>query len=439
MDAGGLFAIALGAFLFALVSRRAEAGVVTAPMVFTAWGFVLGSGALALVDPPVRGTLLHDLAEITLVVALFTDAARIDLRRLGRQHDVPIRLLGIGLPLTVAAGAGLAMLLWPGMGLWTAVVLGVILAPTDAALGQAVVSDPRVPQRVRQALNVESGLNDGLAFPALLLAASLAGAGADALGAGEARGAAGWAAFVAGQLLLGPLVGVAVGLAGAILAERAVERGWMNDVFLRISTLALALLAFTGAELVEGNGFIAAFACGLVVGTRSHRLLDGVEDFGETEGQLLTLVVFLLFGAVLLPDMWGLGWQHWLYAALSLTAVRMVPVAASLVGTRLAPSTVLFLGWFGPRGLASIIYLLLVLEGGGIEGMADVERTVLLTIVLSIALHGATAAPLAGLYARRIKALDAAPEHRPVFPFPTRMRTTREAARDQAQGEASGA
>ena len=325
------------------------------------------------------------------------------------------------------------------MGLWPAVVLGVILAPTDAALGQAVVSDRRVPQRVRQALNVESGLNDGLAFPALLIAASLAGAEAEALGAGEARGAAGWAAFAAGQVVLGPLAGVAVGLVGARLAEWAVGRGWMNDVFLRLSTLALALLSYTGAELIEGNGFIAAFVCGLVVGKRSRRLLDGVEDFGETEGQLLTLVVFLLFGAVLLPEMGSLGWRHLLYAGLSLTVVRMLPVALSLVGTRLAPSTVLFLGWFGPRGLASIIYLLLVLEGGGIDGMAEIESAVLLTIVLSIALHGATAAPLAGAYGRRMKARDAAPEHRPVFPFPTRMRTSREVARDQAKHETSDA
>ena len=165
MEASALFALALGVFLFALVSKRAEAGVITAPMVFTAFGFLVGGGVLDVVDLPVDGGLMHDLAEITLVVALFTDAARIDLRRLGRQHDVPIRLLAVGLPLTMVAGTGAAMLLFPDLGLWPAAVLAVILAPTDAALGQAVVSDERVPERVRQALNVESGLNDGVAFP----------------------------------------------------------------------------------------------------------------------------------------------------------------------------------------------------------------------------------------------------------------------------------
>ena len=256
----------------------------------------------------------------------------------------------------MAPGAGLALLVFPGLGLWPAMVLGVILAPTDAALGQAVVSNQSVPQRIRQGLNGESALNDGLAFPALLVAASLAGASVG----GEDRGATAWAAFVAGQLILGPLVDLAVGWLGSRMAGWAVERGWMNAVFLRIATLSLALLAFAGAELLGGNGFIAAFACGLAAGTGPRRVLDGVKDFGETEGQLLTLIVFLLFGAVLLSGaIEGLGWRHILYAVLSLTAVRMNPVALACVGLRLAPSTVAFLGWFGPRGLASIIYLLL--------------------------------------------------------------------------------
>jgi sodium/hydrogen antiporter len=430
MDTSALFAVALGTLGFALISRRAESGMVTAPMAFTAFGFLMGSAVLGVIEPQLRSAGLQAVAEITLVVALFTDAARIDLRRLGREHDVPLRLLGIGLPLTVIAGTGLAMLMFPELGLWPAALIGVILAPTDAALGQAVVSDARVPQRMRQGLNVESGLNDGLAFPALLFVASLAGSGGtEALGVGSGdTGAAGWTTFITKQLVLGPVVGLAVGLGGTLLIERAHAGDWMNEIFLRISTLALAIFAFTAAELLGGNGFIAAFAGGLVTGTRSRTVLDGVEDFGETEGQLLTLLVFLLFGAVLLPDLGSLGWRHVLYAALSLTVVRMLPVALSLVGTRLTLSSVLFLGWFGPRGLASIIYLLLVVESGAVPGIEDIERVVYLTVVLSIALHGATAAPLAGRYGRRMKRLDAAPEHRPVFPFPIRMKSTRQKA-----------
>ena len=198
METSALFTVALGIVLFALVSRRAEAGPVTAPMVFTAFGFVMGGAVLGMFEPSLQSEGIQALAKITLVVALFTDAARIDLRRLGREHDLPLRLLGIGLPLTLIAGTGLAMLLFPALNLWSAALIGVILAPTDAALGQAVVSDRRVPQRVRQALNVESGLNDGLAFPALLFVASLAGAGAVAdlgVGGGD-TGAADWTVFI---------------------------------------------------------------------------------------------------------------------------------------------------------------------------------------------------------------------------------------------------
>ncbi|MDT0681509.1 cation:proton antiporter [Roseicyclus sp. F158] len=429
MDTTALLAIAAGILAFALISRRAEAGMVTAPMVFTAFGFVAGSGVLGVIDPQIQSSSLQTFAELTLVVALFTDAARIDLRRLGSEHDVPLRLLGIGLPLTVAAGTGAAMLLFPTLGLWPALLIGVILAPTDAALGQAVVSDARVPQRIRQGLNVESGLNDGIAFPALLFIASFAGGAVEDLGVGSGEiGAMGWASFILGQLILGPLVGLGVGLGGTYLITRAHAREWMNEIFLRISTLCLAIIAFTAAELVGGNGFIAAFAGGLIVGTRSRVVLEGVEDFGETEGQLLTLLVFLLFGAVLLPELESLGLRHVLYAILSLTVLRMVPVALSLVGTRMAPATVLFLGWFGPRGLASILYLLLLTESGAVPGIEEIQRVVFLTVLMSIVLHGAAAAPLAGRYGRWIKTQDDAPEHRPTFPFPVRMRSMRQKA-----------
>ena len=431
MDPTALFAVAIGIVLFALVSRRAQAGVISAPMVFTGFGFLVGGAVLGLFEPPLRGAGIEALAEITLVLALFTDAARIDLRRLGREHDVPLRLLGVGLPLCVIAGTGAAMLLFPAMPLWSAALIGVMLAPTDAALGQAVVTDPRVPHRIRQALNVESGLNDGLAFPALLLAASLAGAGAARdLGIGGDAGTVGWAAFILGQVILGPLVGIAIGLGGAWAIERANARDWMDAAFLRISTLALAILAFAGAEAVGGNGFIAAFAGGLAVGTRGRQVLDAVEDFGETEGQLLTLSVFLLFGAILLPDLAGIGLRHLLYAALSLTVLRMVPVGLSLAGTRLRLPTVLFLGWFGPRGLASIIYLLLVLEGASdVPGIDDVQLTVLVTVLGSVLLHGATAAPLARLYGAWAARDDTAPEHRAVSHFPVRLRSLARRAR----------
>lgn len=421
MNVPDLTLVAAAVLAFALVSRRAEAGVITAPMAFVVFGLLIGPAAFDLVDIPYRTDFINGLAEITLVLTLFTDAARIDLRRLNAQHSLALRLLAIGLPLSIAAGAGVAVLVFPEMGIWQACLLAAILAPTDAALGQAVVTNRRIPLRIRQTLNVESGINDGLAFPAVLVFISLAG------GAEEARGVSDWLVFIARQLAFGPAAGVAVGLVGGTLVEMAVRQRWMNRVFVQISVLSLALLAYGGAELIGGNGFMAAFCAGLSVATRSESLLRSIEDFGETEGQLLALIVFLLFGATMASQaVANIGWLDMLYAALSLTVVRAVPVALSAAGSRLYPSTVLFLGWFGPRGLASILYLLLVVEAGDVVGSGDLFTTVVTTVFLSVLLHGLSASPGARLYARRMQTLErargAGSEHHPVRAFTTRFR-----------------
>ena len=321
-----------GALLpYALVSARAERSVVSPPMAFAALGLAVGSAGLGLVEPSIDGAFIHDLAEITLALTLFTDASRIDLTELDRRHAIPLRLLGAGLPLAMLAGTGAAWALFPALGVWGAATLGVILAPTDAALGQAVVSNDSVPQRIRQALNVESGLNDGLAFPALLIVASLAAGTHD-------RDAGGWAAFVGAQVVLGPLAGAAIGAGGGRLVELALARGWTEELYLRLAALALPLVAYALAETVEGNGFLAAFACGVAVAATTVRLRGAADEFGEAEGQLLALAVFVLFGATLLPDLAGLGWRHVLYALLALTVLRMAPVALSLAGLGLAPA-----------------------------------------------------------------------------------------------------
>lgn len=437
MNIPDLTLVAAAVFAFALISRRAEAGIVTAPMAFVLFGLAVSPAGLDVVDIPFHTAFMNDLAEITLVLALFSDAARIDLRRLNAQHSLAVRMLGLGLPLTIAAGSGAALLLFPGMGLWSACLLGAILAPTDAALGQAVVMNERVPLRIRQTLNVESGINDGLAFPALLVFMSLVGL------ADEVRGLGDWLVFIAKQLVLGPAAGVAVGLVGGTLVEMAVHRRWMNHVFVQISVLSLALLAFGGAELIGGNGFMAAFCAGLSVATRSRALLDSIEDFGETEGQLLALIVFFLFGATMAPQaVADLRWLDVIYAAASLTVVRMVPVALSVVGSRLYPSTVVFLGWFGPRGLASILYLLLIVEAGDVAVTSDLFATVTTTVFLSVLLHGVTASPLARLYGAHMHRLErmrgAGTEHRPAFPFATRFRRHGSSGADQGDPREPG-
>jgi len=396
MDTLTLLPLALATLLYAVVSRRAFGTLVSVPLAFLVLGLLLGDLGFGLTDLPVSGEALNVLAEVTLVLTLFADASSIDVKRLRRQHALPVRLLGIGLPLTVAAGLGVALLLLPGLSLLEAALVAIILAPTDAALGQAVVTNRYVPERVRRALNVESGLNDGLVFPALLIVASIVIAGTVSDGA---RSALGWSGFVLAQVVLGPLAGYLVGRFGGTLIERAIERDQVSAGFLRLSTIALPLVAYGGAELVSGNGFLAAFTCGLTVGTTARALRTGIEDFAEAEGQLLSLFVFFALGAVLLPAVWPqMQWQHALYALLSLTLIRMVPVAVSLTGLGLERGTIAFIGWFGPRGLASVIYLLLLTDDYRMDAIDQIGAVVLLTVAFSIVLHGLSAHPLAARY-----------------------------------------
>lgn len=430
MEPTDLAVIALGVFCFALVSRRMEAEILTAPMAFTALGLALGGAGLGLIDLPVGRPFVDGLAEVTLALVLFTDAARINVSRLGREHGLPLRMLSVGLPLTILAGTGAALLLFPDLGPWDAALLAVILAPTDAALGQAVVMNRRVPVRIRQALNVESGLNDGLVFPVLLIVVSFA-AGTGGTGLGEG------ASLFARNLLLGPALGGLIGVAGALALEHMNARGWVTPVFLRLSVLALAVLAFAGAETLGGNGFLAAFVAGLLVGTRAPATRKALEDFGEAEGQLLSLLVFLLFGALVLPAaLPRVAPVDLLYGVLSLTVLRMLPVVVSLAGLRLHGRTLAFLGWFGPRGLASILYLLIVVEGYDLTTHDDLTVTVCVTVLMSIVAHGVTAAPLARAYGRRMERAhgrgEARPEHQPVHPFALRWKEHRRRNGDPA-------
>ncbi|MDX2480832.1 MAG: cation:proton antiporter, partial [Desulfuromusa sp.] len=359
--------------------------MITAPLVFVVFGILIGASGLDIVQLDQGHSAIHFIAELTLILVLFTDAARIDLKRLRRDHNLPVRMLLVGLPLAIAAGTLLATQLFPSFLIWEAALLAALLAPTDAALGQVVVSAKIVPVRIRQAINVESGLNDGIALPAVLLFAALASAEYAASGAGE------WIRFGALQLTLGPLIGVIVGFVGARGLDTAAERRWASESFQGIGILSLAVFTYVTAELIGGNGFIAAFIGGMVFGNTIRHPCTFLFEFMETEGQLLMLITFLVFGAVLLPE--GLEFvtpMILLYAVLSLTVIRMIPIAISLIGTRLRLPTQLFLGWFGPRGLASILFVLLILEETELPHRAELLSITVVTVALSVLLHGVT-------------------------------------------------
>ncbi len=395
MESASFLVVALFVVGYGLVSARVEKAPLSAPIVFVGFGLLIGGDGLGIVDLDVDDEVVRVVIELTLVVVLFTDASRIDLRALRQGYALPLRLLGVGLPLTIVAGTVAAAALFGGFSLWEAAVLAVVLAPTDAALGQAVVASADVPARIRQALNVESGLNDGIVLAPLTIALALAAA------ATEVGSAAFWTRFALQQVLVAVVVGAVAGYAGGRAVEAATRARWMTPTFERLSALGISVAAFALATALDGSGFIAAFVAGLVLGNAARPICGHLHQFAETEGQLLTLLVFLFFGASLVgPAVEAAGWETWLYAALSLTVVRMLPVAISLAGLRLRRYSVAFLGWFGPRGLASIVFGLVVLAEPGFAVQEEVFAIVVVTVLASVVAHGVTAYPAARHYAR---------------------------------------
>ena len=391
MEVTAVLVVMTSIFVWGTFSARLARADLTAPIAFVAVGALLA--ALDLIDTSSAPETLKPLVEVTLVWVLFSDAARVPVRQFLRELGRYARLLGIGLPLTVLAGWGLAAWLFPGLGVWLALLVGAALAPTDAALGVPVVTNPVVPAPVRRLITVESGLNDGIVTPVVMLAIAAA-ASADGL-----EGASGPGEAVV-ELVLGALVGTAVGGAGGWLLRWARRRRWVAENFAGIAVLALALIAYAAALALSANGFVAAFCGGLAFGALAGRRGPAELVFIDQAGDLVALLVWLAFGAIAGPIMVGhLGLTTVVYAVLSLTVVRMVPVALASIGAGLGRDTVLFVGWFGPRGLASLVFALLALEELG--PAADEALVVIgLTVLLSVLTHGFTAAPLAARYGR---------------------------------------
>lgn len=402
-----MFVIASVTIGFALVSNQSERSLITPPMIFTALGVLAYFFLPEMLGELDGRAVLEVIAELTLVVVLFIDASRIRLPLLFRQYRLPLRLLAIGLPLTVLLGAVAAKIIVPELLIWEAALLGAILAPTDAALGQAVVSSKNIPERIRQSLNVESGLNDGIVLPLVMLFAVLSSSNADST---EQN----WMVYWMMQVTLGPLVGIAVGLGGGYLLKVSRKAGWLAENYQRLSGIALALLAWTGALQVGGNGFIAAFVAGMCVSIYSDSIGEAMRDFGEAEGQLLSLTTFLLFGAILIvPAFEAFTIACMIYALLSLTIIRMLPVMLALRGLNLRKPTFWFVGWFGPRGLASLLFALLVVSEFEMPHGETILNFVVATVLLSMTTHGLSAIPGTGLYASQLNSDEGTFEHEP--------------------------
>jgi sodium/hydrogen antiporter len=386
--------VAAAVLAVAGASRRLTGTPVTPAMAFVAIGVLVGPLVIDGVTSASNGSTVRTLAEATLAVVLFADASRIKLRALTREYVVPLRLLGIGLPLTIVIGSVLAVAIFAQLNLAEAVVLAVILAPTDAALGQAVVSEPRLPSRIRQGLNVESGLNDGICVPLLLIALAVADV--------EDKTTSGHHALtvVAEEIGYGIVGGVVAGLAAATVVTVAHRRDLITGAWLQVIPLAGAGLAYGTAVALGGSGFIASFLAGGIFGALASHQSEEASRLNEEVGDLLAGVTFLVFGAVLLgPALEHVTWQIALYAVLSLTLIRMLPVAVAMIGTGARWATLGFLGWFGPRGLASIVFAVLAVQEANLAHAQTILLASYLTIGLSVFVHGATAAPLASRYA----------------------------------------
>jgi sodium/hydrogen antiporter len=387
--------VALTLLGVAAISRLLTGTPVTSAMVFVAVGLLVGPEVLGGIDVESSSATVRALAEATLALVLFCDASRIDLGRLRREVGVPLRLLGIGLPLTIALGALAAAVIFDQLTVWEAVILAIVLAPTDAALGQAVVTEPRVPGRIRQGLNVESGLNDGICVPLLFAAVALADVESEI---SEGRSAA---TLLLEEIGYGVVGGVVGGLVVAAIVIYAGRRDLIAGPWLPVIPAAGAALAYGTASALGGSGFIAAFVAGMTFRLALGRDPEQINELSEQVGNVLNGITFVLFGAILLgPALGELSWELALYAVLSLTLVRMLPVAIAMLGSRARAPTLGFLGWFGPRGLASIVFAVIVIEESNLPHEHLIVLAIYLTVGLSVFAHGVSAAPLAGRYAR---------------------------------------
>ncbi len=391
-----LAVLAVVAFLYSIVAQRMERTPFSGALVFITIGLLFGPVGLGILDISINQTEFRVLADLTLALVLFIDAANADLSVLKSQSYIPVRMLFIGLPLVIATGMLLGAWLFTDFGIYQLAILATILAATDAALGKAVVTNKSIPAGIREGLNVESGLNDGMCVPILFTFIALA-TGAQMEGGSTVLALK----LVAEEIGIGLVVGLGMAALGFKLALFCEKRGWISDIWLQVTVVALAVGCFTVAQSLHGSGYIAAFVGGMLFGslTKSdtHRLVLASEGTAET----LALVTWVIFGAVVVGRYYVFfTWDVLLYSLLSLTAVRMVPIVLALMGTGESMAGKLFLGWFGPRGLASVVFTIIIIDEK-VPGNDIMAVTVVCTITLSIILHGVSAGPLATLLAAR--------------------------------------
>jgi len=387
--------LALFIFLYSIVAGRIERSAISGPMVFVIAGFLMGPMGLGWLKGDANSSDLRTLADLTLALILFIDAAMADKSILRKEFKIPLRMLSLGLPGAILLGFGFAVLLFNDLSFYEAAILGTMLAATDAALGKAVITNKAVPARIREALNVESGLNDGICVPILLFFVALSVSGD---GEGHSTSAI---TLVAEEIGIGLAVGLSLTFIGTVLLRWCAKQGWVTEIWKQVTVVGLAVACFAIAQNLHGSGYIAAFTGGMLFGfiakDSSHKLVLAAEGTGET----LALVTWMLFGAMVIgPALQEFTWEVVVYALLSLTVIRVLPIFLSLVGTGESISSRLFLGWFGPRGLASIVFAIIVINAE-VPGAELLALVVICTVFMSLVAHGISANPLAKWLGRK--------------------------------------
>ncbi len=385
--------LALFIFCYSLVAGRLERAAASGPMVFVTAGLLLGPLGLGWFDGNASNIEFRTLADLTLALVLFIDAANSDFTILKHQFRIPLRMLLFGLPGAIFLGTICASFLFDTLSLFEAAILGTVLAATDAALGKAVITNKAVSPQIREGLNIESGLNDGLCVPILFVFIALAH------GSGAERGLA--LELVAEELGIGLAVGLSLSAIGTWLLRYCDKQGWVTEIWRQVTVVGLAIACFSVAQSLHGSGYIAAFTGGLLFGFKekeaTHKLVLAAEGVGET----LALMTWMLFGAIVIgQSVHYFTWEMVVYALLSLTVVRMLPIFLSLAGTNETTASKLFLGWFGPRGLASLVFAVIVVNEG-VAGGEFIAMVVILTVFFSLIAHGISANPLARLLGKK--------------------------------------
>jgi NhaP-type Na+/H+ or K+/H+ antiporter len=391
MTSATVFTLTVMVLCYAVISALVKRWYVAPALIFTLCGIALGPFGVGVIDVGHDAGNYLLVAELALTLILFNQAAALDLSAVVQRRGITFRLLVFGIPLSLGLGVLTATLLMPFMSLGGAIAFGTIVAPAEVALISALLEDRRIPEPVRHALSTESGFYDGFALTTMVLA--LAVTREKETSAHGGLGDLAW--YLVRTEVLSAAAGLILGAVGGAVITWSRRRGWMSDTWAQLSMLMGALLCFEVGGLLDGSGLVAAFAGGLAFAFVSEGTGNRPErHVSDAAAHLLELVVFAMFGAYAVVAAWrDLEWRVAAFAVVAVFAVRLIAVSVALIRTDLPARDRLFIGWFGPRGLGTIVLGLLMIEHSEPDLESLITQIVGITVSLSLVVHSLTVWP----------------------------------------------